>query len=576
MRKKANDCYCIMIKKGKGHFSMLLNKCLQFLKRFYFILIPVGITVIAFLYFHPYYDIGKDDMVLSNMVNSAQTNEHSEYLVFISIYLGYFMRFFALQFPTLNIYEITLVSAYTVAFMAFFYNARQYKNKVLSTVVLASLQVFLLFGITFTIVAFVCCAAGVMLVLENVERFSKKAIKYFIFAFLLIFVGLGYRRGSLATCVFLLFVPTLFFAFKNKRNSLAVVLSVVVIFTGTHQLLKTSQNIYNKVVMGEEYVTFNHYRGIASDGGDLFYEDHKEFFDSQGITETDVKMYNGFRFNDKTMFPVEKVKLLAESLNTENKYLFNFQELMAKSFDNDFLRILLVAGAICLIFLKKNRLEVLADIFFVLGAVIYLHFRKRGINRVVHPIVFIGYIMLLYRFLQNEVAISKRKIAIALRYGVAVAVLFYGFIFPLRDHRNGYYWFLSQEDEKTAKIINHVREDSEYKYVSFASFSSMRNLHFTRQEPIAENLITNVYVGWMVYTPYWYDLLELHGIEEYKDRLYLSLIDSRVKMLCNSSETMGCLEKAIEETYGIQVQRRLGMIRDGRQIYQMWELEREE
>ncbi len=554
---------------------MILDKCLQFFKRFYFILIPVGITIFSFLFCHPYYDIGKDDMVLSNMVNSAQTNAHSEYLVFISIYLGYFMRAFALLFPSLNVYEITLVVAFTAAFVAFFYNTRQMNNKLLSATILSALQITLLFGITFTIVAFICAAAGVLLILENVERLDKKSIKYFVLGFLFIFVGLGYRRGSLATCVFLLFVPTLFFAGIKKRNSWAVVLAVVVLFFGTHQFLKTSQNFYNERVMGEEYITFNHYRGIASDGGELNYEEHKDYYDANGITETDVKMYKGFRFNDKTMFPVEKVKALAESLSDENKYLYDWNKLLEEIFESEFLCLFLYVGAFCLVFTKKNRLEVLGNILAVLVAVGFLHFRRRGIGRVINPIIFIGFVQILYRFLRQEIPLLKNKVAVVLRYGVVIAIFVYAIFFPMRDHRNGYYWFLEREEVKTAKIVNHVRADKDYKYVSFVPFSSMRNIYFTRQEPVAENLITNVYVGWMVYTPYWYDLLEIHGIDEYKDNLYRSLIDYRIKVLCNSSSTMECLEKAIEETYGIHVQRRLGMVRDKRQIYQMWELQLE-
>lgn len=558
---------------------MIWKKCWEFLKRFYFILIPVGITAISFLFSFPYYDIGRDDIVLSGMVNSAQTNAHSEFLVFISIYMGYFLRFLALKFPTLNVYEIVLVVAFTLAFVVFFFNTRKYENKILSITILSVLQIVMTFGITFTIVAFLCTAAGVLLVLENVERFNKKAILYFLLAFLLIFVGLGYRRGSLATCVFLLFVPTLFFAFLKKRNSLAVVLAVVVLFTGTHQFLKTSQNLYNQTMMGEEYMAFNRYRGIASDGGDLYYEDHQEYFDELGITPTDVRMYRGFRFNDKTMFPLEKVKALAESMSDENKYIFNVWELLSETFEDGwFLGIFLAFGIFCAIIEKDKvkRLEILGDIAVVFGAVLFLHFRKRGIGRVVNPILTIGMLLLLSRFLSTKLAASKAKAWVCVRRSIAVVLLLSGIVTPLIANRIGYFDHLEKDAVNTAKIINHVREDKEHKYVSFVSFSSMRNLHFTRQEPIAENLISGVYVGWMVYTPYWYDLLEQHGISEYKDCLYLSLVDSRIKMLCNSASTMECLEKAIEETYGIRVERRLGMVRDGRQIYQMWDMDWDE
>ncbi len=551
---------------------MILRKCLKFLKQYYFLLVPVFITAVCILFFHPYYDIGKDDIVLSNMVNSAKTNEHSEFLVFISIYLGYFMRFFALMFPSLNIYEITMLISFTGAFVALFYNTRQYKNKLLSGLVLAALQVFLLFGITFTIVAFLCSAAGILLVLENVKRLGKRSVKYFLLAFLLIFVGLGYRRGSLATCVFLVFVPTLFFAVKYKRNSLAVALAVVVLFSGTHQLLKTSQSMYvAKLYEGTDYVAFNRYRGIASDSGDLYYRDHPLYFHVNHISEADVTMYRSFRFNDKTMFPVEKVKALAESLDPENKYQFDIGKVLAQSFEGGFIRLFLLAGVFCFIVLRKNRWEVLGDIACVMTAVIYLHFRKRGIGRVVNPIVFIGYLLLLFRFLGHEVSKTQTVVANSLRYGVMTSLLVFALILPLCSHVSGYYWFLEREEKSTSKIVQHIREDQEHKYVSFASLSSMRNLSLTRQEPISPNLISNVYVGWMVYTPYWYDLLEQHGIAEYKDCLYLSLLDPRIKILCTSPGTVDNLDAALEDNYGITVRSHLGMIRNGRQIYTMWQ-----
>ena len=322
---------------------------------------------------------------------------------------------------------------------------------------------------------------------------------------------------------------------------------------------------------GTDYVSFNRYRGIASDGGDLYYKDHPLYFHVNHISESDVDMYRAFRFNDKTMFPVEKVKALAESLSPENKYLFDFGKVMAQSFEGTFLHWFLLSGLFCLIFLRKNRWEVLGDVVFVMTAVIYLHFRKRGIGRVVNPIVFIGYILLLFRFLQHEVSETKSPLAYALRYGTVAALLVFTLILPLSSHRGGYYWFLEQEAKNTSKIVQHIREDAEHKYVSFASLSSMRNLSLTRQEPIAENLITNVYVGWMVYTPYWYDLLEQHGIEEYKDCLYLSLLEPEIKVLCTSPGIVDNLDAALEDNYGIDVRSHLGMVRNGRQIYTMWQ-----
>ncbi len=534
-----------------------MKKIWIFLKNYYYIYLPVIISLVTVLVFKPSYDIGRDDLVLANMVHSASYNIHSEYLVFISYILGYFLRFMALAFPTLNVYFISLLAAMTFGFGVFFYNIKKYdgKAKALFVLLISFSQIYMIFGITFTVVAFVCSAAGVALVLSNVKKLDKSSIKYFIFSFVLIFIGFSFRRSSVFIAVLMLFVPICFFAVKHKRMTISAILVLAIIFTGTYQFLKMSQESYReKLFEGTDYLEFNKYRGIATDGGKLSYNLHADYFDANGISENDVQLCDWFFYNDKTVMPTEKIKIISESFSFKDKYNLNISEIWQSVYDSrdmfNFLLTFVIVSVVLLIFAKKSRMEILLCLLFVCGAVIYLHIRKRGIDRVVKPIIFIGYMQIIEIYLRDKIAIFPKKQFVA-RATAAVVTLVY--VIGLCN-----YMVPEQKMNDDAKnCIEYIKNDGAYKYVPISAVKSEAFLSFKRPEPLAENIISNVYTGWMGYSPYWYSLLEQYGIQKYKDRLYLSLTDRDIKVVCGYQKNLKRLVEAIEEHYGMNLRVRV-------------------
>lgn len=531
---------------------MVKNKILNFFKNYYYAYLPVIISVATVLILKPSYDIDRDDLVLANMVHSAAYNPNSEYLVFISYILGYLMRFMVLAFPALNVYVITLIASMTFGFGVFFYNIKKYDNKAFFVLLLCLSQIYVIFGISFTVVSFVCSAAGVALVLSNVKKLDKSSIKYFVISFILVFLGFSFRRSSVVVAVFMLFVPVSFFAVKHKRITISAILVMTIIFTGTYEFLKISQDSYKeKLFEGTDYLEFNKYRGIATDSGDLSYSRHQELFDSNGISKNDVKLCDWFFYNDKTIMPTEKVKIISESHSFSNKYTLNPIEI-AKSFLRKFnIFLFLVAfvmmSIVLLIICKKGRREIFLSLLFVCGAVLYLHIRKRGVDRVVKPIVFIGYMQVIEIYLRDKiVSFPDKWIITRITAAVVVAIHVIGL---------GIYMVPEKEMDINAKnCIEYIKNDTEYNYVPISAVKTSAFLSFKMTEPLLKNMISNVYTGWMVYSPYWYSLLERYEIYEYKDSLYLSLIDEDIKIVCGYQKKLQTLVEAIREHYNIEVE----------------------
>ncbi len=524
------------------------NKFIFFLEKYYYIFLPLFTSIVTVVFLHPWYDLAGDDLALANIVHSAQYNSGSEYLVFISVILGKIMRFAALAFPKLNIYGITLLMALTLAFSVLFYNIKKYENKIISILLISILQIYMIFGITFTVVAFVCCAAAVLVIVDNVPKLNKKAVKFIIVSLVLFFFGLGFRRNHLVVGACLVLAPVCLFAVMQKRITIPVLIVIVTLFAGTNMFLKTTQNIYvQNLFAGTDYIEFNRYRAAGTDSGGLYYDKHKEYFDANGISENDVNLFKKFHYSDKTIFPTEKAKIIAESFSFSDKYILNPIYLLSAVLKKPFVLIFLILSIILFIARRKERKEIFSYVFVVLGAILYLYFRKRGVERVVKPIVFIGIILLLHTFLRAKIEFfSVRQKTILQKVVLILAVvLFVGVsVYRLPDQK------VTDQDE----VIEYIQNDKYYNYVPVNGIYLENNLSFIRspQAP-AENIMFSIYRGWTVYSPYWYSLLEHYDLEEYKDCIYLSLIDSKVKIVCKSDGEADMLAKALQEHYDKKV-----------------------
>lgn len=524
------------------------NKIFAFLGKYYYIILPVLISFGTVAFLRPWYDLAGDDVALANIVHSAQFNPNSEFLLFVSVILGYVMRFAALAFPTLNVYGITLLLALTFGFSVFFYNTRKYKNKLISVPFVSFLQVYMIYGITFTAVSFVCCAAAVLLIIENVKECSGKSVKFFILSFFLLLIGLGFRRTHLVTAVGLIMVPVCFFAVKQKRITIPVLIVLVVMFAGSNLLIKTTQNIYTQnLFAGTEYMEFNQYRAAGTDSGDLYYGRHKEYFDANGVSKNDVDLFRNFFYSDKTVFPTDKAKVIAESFSFADKYTLDPLQIISVLVKVPFVIVFLALALLCFIIQKKDRKEIFSYAFVILGAIAYLAFRKRGVVRVIKPIVLIGMMLLLYIFLHQGIEILTRKWKNIFKIAVPACVLV--LIVGL-----SVYQLPEAKSQERKDLLEYIRNDEEHYYVPVNGITLEKAFTFNRL-PIspADNLLYSIYRGWTVHSPYWYSLLERYGLEEYKDCIYLSTTDEKVKIICRSEEEANMFVLAAEEHYNKKV-----------------------
>lgn len=525
------------------------NKIFAFLGQYYYIVLPILISFGTVAFLHPWYDLAGDDVAIANIVYSAEWNPDSEFLLFPSVILGYILRFAAFAFPTLNVYGILLLLALTLAFFVFFYNTKKYDNKFVSISFISLMQFYMIYGITFTVVAFVCSAAAILLVVENVKELNKKSVKFFVLSFLLLLIGLGFRRTQLITAVCLILTPVCFFAFKQKRITASVLLVIVAITAGTNFAIKTIQREYREEIFaGTDYLEFSKYRSAGTDSGLLYYDRHAEYFDEHDISENDVNMYRSFYYNDKTVFPTDKVKDIAESFSFIDQYTLNPIRICGIIVKFPFVSAFLILALAYFLANKENRKEIFSYAFVVIGAVLYLSFRKRGVERVVKPITFIGMTILLQHFLRQGTKhfSGKQKMIFKISASVCLLALCVTLSYNSLPH-------VRQAEKKNAEpqeIMEYVKADKDHFYAPIGGVSLSRDLTFFRRSLVPDNIITGVYRGWTAYLPYWYRQVERYGLEEYKDCIYRSLLDNKIKIIYKEEYEIAMLTKTLEEHYG--------------------------
>lgn len=162
------------------------------------------------------------------------------------------------------------------------------------------------------------------------------------------------------------------------------------------------QNKYKNSIPEETYFNqFQTYRSKISDDIQLNYENKKELFDSIGISDNDINLYKNWKYADKQVFSEEHLKTIVDANTANDKYTLNPLEFESGISVKLATLVYVTLAAICMILFRKNRKEILLFSALVLGAILYLHIRRRAPFRVVLPMVVLSVSTLWYIVLQE-------------------------------------------------------------------------------------------------------------------------------------------------------------------------------
>lgn len=532
----------------------------KFIKKNYFWCFPILLTAVMLaLRLIAYTEV--DDIMMMKMAESFSFNPHSEQLIFLGEVYGYILKFLYTLLPAVNWFSVLYLVNLNISYISILkLISKRTENVGIISFILSS-QAFMLLDISFTVVAFIMCGAGMLWGIEYVNCISKKNIGHLLYSFFLLFSGFGMRRSSVVYCIILVFLPLAIFAVKNKKNSIAAICLIFALCIASNFIVGQLHSINRNSMPADSYYNeFNEYRSAASDAAAIKYADHAEYFEEKGISKSDFRLYNLFIYADKEVYTNETVKNLALSRSTKDKYEKNPIQLLKDVLSPGtvircvFLYVFAISAVILFVLFKKKRLELFVSALFVAACEGYLFFVKRAVARVVNPVAILGIIILVYivssenspfeGFKKLKKESIKRLTAFALAATVAVSALSVG-VYSVYKYKNNSF---------RKEASDYINSDKENLYVcSPSAFYLLNDSKLSLMSNKDETAVYDIIGDWWSYTYYWYSALDKAGLDEYKDNAIKLLLDSRVRFITNYDFITELLTDYYSEHYGLNV-----------------------
>ena len=527
------------------------------------LLIPLLLTGFM-LATHTVRFIVNDDIAMMRIAESYATNAHSEHLIFMNIFYGYLLKGLYHILPNVNWFVWLELAVLNIAFVSLFNIAEHFKAKVLPYFVLTACELFFLSNLTFTAISFICSVTAMLWLVTYVDKLSKANIKHLAYGLCLFLLAYAMRNGSAFYFTVLLSAPILFFGFVRKRNSFAAVAVFLVLCTvANYSLLFVQQSYKSQIPEDMYYTQFQEYRSDANDGGLFDYERHSEELAAKGISANDYDLLIHWMYGDKEYFDADFMKAIAESRDFDEKYNTDVFDISDNLDEKATLLPLLVTAFVIafVLFLLSPKAGVEGALSFLasLAAVIFLFFRRRGLERVANLVVICNIVLLLFVYLLYQGEIQQRlRPFTGQRHAVStlvlVCVLTIGLMFnsSYTDavHTEAKYEYLT-------RIAAYVKNDTEHVY--FADVDTFNNYKTTYinhniLKPYTNNDIPaySFLGGWTIYSYYYYDTMDNLELSEYEDSVMSAVLDDHVYFIATGFHTER-FEDFFREHYGIEV-----------------------
>ncbi len=523
----------------------------KIIKNYYYIIVPLAITVIMLMQKLTFATI--DDCFMMQIANSFRTNSHSEFLVFINVIYGYILKFLNHLIPSVNWFAVLYISIVNIAFIPMYKITQNYSNKMFFVGVLAVLQAVTYYFITFTVMPFICSSAAILWSLEHVKKIDKYSIKHIIFSFVLFCIGFGMRSGSTFMCIFPMFLPIYFFSALKKRNSIWVIIAIMSICFVAHYGVVGARKVYkNNIPEDTYYNQFAEYRSKLTDSPKIDYEKNKEALEAIGITRNDLNMYRSFEYADRNIFSNENMEKMVQMQTFSEKYTFNILEFDIESHCVLVLFAYFSIALLSFIFFKNRRKEIFFFSLFIFVAILYLFIRKRAPMRVVLPITMSGIIMLSYIGMQELTKNIKPDHRLRNAGLILIAIMFVGI--------NAYNVFninrINATLEEPKKVVEYVRHHQDTIYITDEKANTSFAPQFLSLKSSEKNhtQLCNIFGDWYVYSYFWYDQLDQLGLTEYQDCSFKAVLDERVRVITAEETLLERIHIFLKEHYNLETE----------------------
>lgn len=383
--------------------------------------VVVWIAVVCLFVFPARFE-QNDDTAMAAIVYGAN-GQYDSHLVFINVLIGAWIKACLQVFPSVPWYTVFQCALVLLSFGVLVYLLFE-RFGIRKALIPVGVLLFY-FGneflslLQFSKTAGIASLAGILLIFHTAVQ--RRHWSVLILAGFLTVMGSMYRFSVFLMLLAPLFGVGVFLLLprlkeRDWRGAARLCLPVILVFGLCFGLRVCDLQTYQSSPEWAEYVEYNNLRSLLLDYSFPDYNTHRELYESLGISERDLALYQQWDFDDPDNFTIDTLRELVAarekrqlSVGTVKSFLV---EMVPGLIDYSYFSVLVIAGALfCFHCQAKRLLLLLYEVLALAGVEFYLYMEGRYlVNRIDAPLI-LAVFMVLMLYCQGDLPPVRRRVA---------------------------------------------------------------------------------------------------------------------------------------------------------------------
>ena len=496
------------------------------------------LIVVFYRYLYGYIYHAVDDVT----INYSILNKEYVLLPYLGIILTKLLTILQSIFPSINIFFVFLVLAYSISFSCLLYLLRDKKYKIVLWIIVLVIEFALLKYFTYSMVAYLLAISGIFLLYKE---------NNIVVSTILIFIGISLRVQIISSLLVLCLAVIIFELINNKKvKQTGILIGVIFIVILTNWLFIQSNDVE------KSYIQWNEKSTLIRDYPAIDYSAKKESLDNMGITENTLASHNSWIFSEKRVFSNELLDNLDKVRLVPEKYNISIKKIILEYFSNEFYKLFTFFVMLVFIFYKSKSFYGYLLFLSPIALLTALIVRQRVVERVYIPIIILSiFIFIVYG---NALFIKRNYKLLSGLENVIFTVLCVLLMYSIGSYgKNELYWFNynSYEFNKDYNDVLVNNKDNLYIISGYGNLvSSQPNVSkvFVETDKLTKNIIT--FGTWQTFSHGYHDKLKGFGVKDTNNMLSSAVNSDNIKfILPKDSSVFDKIRVLFKENYNRDV-----------------------
>ena len=494
--------------------------------------------VVLYRYLYGYIYHAVDDVT----INYSILNKEYALLPYLGIILTKALTILQSIFPSINIFFVFLVLAYSISFSCLLYLLRDKKYKIVLWIIILVIEFALLKYFTYSMVAYLLAISGIFLLYKE---------NNIVVPTILIFIGISLRVQIISSLLVLCLAVIIFELIKNKKVKQTGILIGVIFIVSLMNWLFIQSNDVEK-----SYIQWNEKSTLIRDYPAIDYSAKKESLDKIGITENTLASHNSWIFSEKKVFSNEMLDNLDKVRSVSEKYNISIKKIILEYFSNEFYKLFTFFVILVFIFYKSKNFYGYLLFLSPIALLTALIVRQRVVERVYIPIIILSiFIFIVYG---NALFIKRSYKLLSGLENVIFTVLCILLMYSIGSYgKNELYWF-NYNSYGLNKDYNDVLVNNKNNLYIISGYGNLVNSQpnvskvFVDKNKLTNNMIT--FGTWQTFSPGYHDKLNGFGVRDTNNILSSAINSNNIKFILSSdSSIFDKIKILFKENYGREV-----------------------